>query len=278
MTAFLIGAALLVGVTIAIIVRPLLRRPADLDFSHAQLNAAIYRDQLAELERDRAEGSLSPADYDQAVAELQRRLLEDVEVAVPAAAAPGGKALPVALGGALLVGSALLYMAIGSPQAIDPPALQSSRFGMADIDRMVAGLAAKLESEPENYRGWAMLARSYKVLERYPEAVAAYRRTGPLLDSDAQLLVDYADALAAAEQGFGPEALSLIEKALKLDPANAQGLWLRGTAAFEAKQYDEAIADWQKLEALFPPDSEEAGIIRGKISQARAFKAGPGGR
>jgi len=275
MTLFLIGAALLVAATVAVVVRPLLRRPAGVDFSHAQLNAAIYRDQAAELERDRAAGALSQEDYDQALAELQRRALEDVAVGAPGAAtaAPGGKALPIALGGALLVGAVLFYMAIGSPQAIDPPTVREGHFGMEDIDRMVAGMAAKLESDPENYQGWAMLARSYKVLERYPEAVAAYQRTGPLLDSSAELLVDYADAQAVVDRGFSPKVLALIDKALKLDPTNLQGLWLRGTAAFEARQYAKALTDWERLLALLPPDSEEAGIVRGNISQAKALAA-----
>lgn len=284
MTGFILGALLLSAGAIALLVRPLLRRPASADFSRAQLNTAIYRDQIAELERDRAEGALSQADYDAALAELQRRMLEEVADATPATAgapadAPVGKALPVALGGSVLVGAALFYLAIGTPQAIDPPPQrQDGHIGMADIERMVAGMAAKLENEPDNHRGWAMLARSYKVLERYPDAVRAYERTGPLLDSSAELLVDYADAQAVVDQGFSPKVLALIDKALKLDPANLQGLWLRGTAAFEAKQYGNAVADWEQLLALLPPDSEEAGIVRGNISQAKALGGAPAGR
>jgi len=273
MTAFLIGAALLVIVTIAILVRPLLRNAATDDYTQSQLNTAIYRDQMGELDRDRAENILSQEDYDQSRAELQRRMLDDVREDTPRAAASSGKLVSVVLGSALLVSSAALYLIIGTPQAINPPPppAQEQKFSLEDINRMVDGLAARLQTEPQNYEGWAMLARSYKMLGRYPEALAAYQRTGPLLDSNAQLLVDHADTLAAVERSFTPAVLDLINRALKLDPANPQGLWLRGTAAFEAKRYDQAISDWEKLLAIFPPGSQEAGVIRNNIAEARAL-------
>jgi len=273
MTAFLIGAALLVIVTIAILVRPLLRNAATDDYTQSQLNTAIYRDQMGELDRDRAENILSQEDYDQSRAELQRRMLDDVREDTPRAAASSGKLVSVVLGSALLVSSAALYLIIGTPQAINPPPppAQEQKFSLEDINRMVDGLAARLQTEPQNYEGWAMLARSYKMLGRYPEALAAYQRTGPLLDSNAQLLVDHADTLAAVERSFTPAVLDLINRALKLDPANPQGLWLRGTAAFEAKRYDQAISDWEKLLAIFPPGSQEAGVIRNNIAEARSL-------
>lgn len=257
MIGFFIGAALLILVTVAFIVWPLRRRPANADFSRQQLNAVIYRDQLAELERDRDEGAVSQADYDQARAELQRRLLEDTttESAATTSTAPAAaasRALPIGLALALPIAAILLYLVIGMPQAIDAPTHQQ-RFTQDDIEKMVAGLAAKLENEPENFKGWAMLARSYKMMGRFPEAVKAYERTGDMLQTSSELLVDYADTLAATN-GFDAKALELLERAIKLDPNNLQGLWLRGTAAFEAKRYDKAIADWEVLLKGLPPN------------------------
>jgi cytochrome c-type biogenesis protein CcmH len=272
MTAFLIGAIALVLFTLAFLVWPLLRRrPASADFSRTQLNTTIYRDQLAELERDRSEGSLSQTDYDQAKAELQRRMLEDTSgEESPAAAAVAntpGRSLPITLGVFIIIGSVLAYMALGNPQAINPPHQQ--RFDQAEIERMIADMAVKLEKEPENYKGWEMLARTYKVMGRYPDAVKAYARTGTLLDTSAELLVDYADAQAAVDKGFSRAVMVLIDKALKLDPANMQGLWLRGTAFFESQQYDKAVADWEGLLKLLPPDSEEARVITANLAEAR---------
>lgn len=273
MIGFLIGAALLILFTIAVIVWPLRRRPANADFSRQQLNAVIYRDQLAELERDRSENSVSQADYEQARAELQRRLLEDTATESTAtAAAPVSRTLPIGLALALPVAAILLYLVIGMPQAIDAPTHQQ-RFSQDDIEKMVAGLAAKLENEPQNFKGWAMLARSYKMMGRFPEAVKAYERTGDMLQTSSELLVDYADTQAAIN-GFDAKSLELLERALKLDPNNLQGLWLRGTAAFEGKRYDKAIADWEVLLKGLPPESEEAGAVKGNIAEARKLKAG----
>ena len=276
MSGFLIGALLVALVTIILVVWPFMRRPASADFSRLQLNTAIYRDQLAELERDRREGSVSQIDYEQAQAELQRRMLEDTDGESAAtkqgersAPAPVSRALPIALGAFLLIGGALGYMALGSPQAINPPMQDGHATGDAEIQRMVADMAAKLEKEPENYSGWAMLGRSYKFLNRHAEAARAYARTGPMLDTSAELLVDYADSLAAAKQGFTPEVLALIDKALKLEPTNLQGLWLRGTSFYEKAQYDKAIVDWELLLKGLPPSSEEARVIKANIDESR---------
>ena len=285
MSGFLIGALLVALVAIALVVWPFLRRPANADFSRLQLNTAIYRDQFAELERDRGEGSLSQADYDQAKAELQRRMLEDT-AGEPAPGKKGEKAglapvpvsrvLPILLGAFLLIGGALGYMGLGNPQAINPPTQDGHATGDAEIQRMVADMAAKLEKEPENYNGWAMLGRSYKFLNRHAEAARAYARTGPMLDTSAELLVDYADSLAAAKQGFTPEVLALLDKALKLEPTNLQGLWLRGTAFYEEGRYDKAITDWALLLKGLPPDSEEARVIKANIEEARGLQGKSG--
>lgn len=273
MMGFAIGATLLVGVALLLLLLPLRHRPASTEFSRKQINTAIYRDELAELESDRAEGSLSAADYEQARAELQRRLLEDSAeetTAQPAAPAPA-RALSLLLALALPVGAALLYLTLGNPAAIDPP--QQQRFSADDIDRMVSGLAAKLEKEPDNLQGWAMLARSYKAMGRLPEALRAYERAGSLVEGNAELLLDYADTMAASIGGFDAKTVALIEQALKLDPANPQGLWLRGTAAYAAKQYGKALTDWETLLKLLPPDSEDAGVLKANIAEVRELQA-----
>ena len=279
MIGFVISAIVLALAAVAMLVWPLLRntRPASADFSRSQLNATIYRDQLLELERDRDAGALAVEDYEVARAELQRRLLEDTaeETAATTAIGPASRALPVALALALPLGAILLYLTIGHPRAIDAPPPQK-QFSQKEIEGMVAGLAAKLEKEPDNLKGWAMLARSYKAMGRYPEAVKAYERTGALLEGNAELLLDYADAMAAANGGFDKPSLALIDKALKLEPANPQGLWMRGSAAFDAAQYDKAVADWETLQKLLPAESEEARVIAANIAEARQRKPGAG--
>jgi cytochrome c-type biogenesis protein CcmH len=270
MTGFMIGAALMVGVTLLLLLLPFRRRPASADFSRRQLNAAIYRDQFTELERDRATGALAQNDYEVARGELQRRLLEDNDNAADAGEpAAASRALPVTLALAMSLGVMLLYLALGNPAALNPPPPEQS-FTADDIERMVSNLAAKLEKEPDNLQGWAMLARSYKAMGRIPSALNAFERASQLVETNATLLVDYADALASSPAGFNAKVVSLVDKALKLDPANAQALWLRGTAAFETGKFSAAATDWQRLLALLEPGSEDARTVEANIAEAQA--------
>jgi len=276
MTAFLLGAAALTLITLALLLWPLRRKSAASELSRRELNAAIYRDELAELERDLATGEISEADYAQAQAELQRRLLEDSQADGDATTGrrPARRiALFIAI--VMPLGAALMYLLLGNPAALNAQTGGSphQQLTAAEIERLVNDFAAKLKQEPENYQGWAMLGRSYKALGRFPDALRAYERAGPLLESNADLLVDYADTLAAT-QGFDAKTLAALERALKLDPEQPMGLWLRGTAAFEAKQYDKAVKDWEALLALLEPGSEDAKAVEANIAQARSLGGG----
>lgn len=276
MTAFLAGAALLVAATLALLLRPWWRKQqaARAQASRRALNATIYRDQLAELERDRAEGSLEEADYAAARQELQRRLIEDSAEADEAVAAPlPAKASAIAIAVALPVLAIALYLLLGNPAGLNPQPAQK-RFSADEIEQMVAGLAAKLEKEPDNLQGWVMLARSYKVMDRFEEADKAYGRAKALVDTDPGLLVDHAEVAAMAADGnLEGRPRQMIEQALKLDPEHPQGLLLSGTAAFERGDFPRAIADWERLKKQVPPDSENARVLDSGIAKAREKQA-----
>lgn len=276
MTGFVIGATLMVLATLALLLLPFFRLPKNRDLSHQELNAAIYRDQFAELERDRAEGALSQDDYIQARAELQRRLIEDSHTATVgvtaagggSATAPASRAVPTALAISLPLVAVLLYLMLGSPAGLKPPPPAEQQLSTHDIERMVSGLAAKLEKEPENLQGWAILARSYRQMGRMPDAVRAYERVVSQNGGGADLYVEYADTLAGVS-GFNSKVRALIDKALQLEPNHQIGLWLRGTAAYQSQQYAKAIADWETLLKLMPPDSEDANVLRANIAETK---------
>jgi cytochrome c-type biogenesis protein CcmH len=139
------------------------------------------------------------------------------------------------------------------------------------VEKMVAEFAAKMEKEPDNLKGWAMLARSYRILGRNAEAAKAYARAGSFVDADPQLLADYADVLAAnADGNFAGKPQQLINKALTLDPNNLLALWLSGTAAFNAQNYKAAVQSWEKLAKQLPVDTDEARAIAASIAEARS--------
>ena len=165
--------------------------------------------------------------------------------------------------------AAAMYFWLGSAQQIaDGGAKQ--QVAQQDVEKMVAGLAAKMEQDPSNLKGWAMLARSYKVMGRPKDAEKAYDRAGSYLDTDPQLLADYADVSASNANGsFEGKPQAIISRALKADPNNMMALWLAGTADYNRGDYKGAVQVWGRLAKLLPADSEDMKMIQGSIMEAR---------
>ncbi len=195
----------------------------------------------------------------------------------PASAAPAlarrGRILAAAAFLALPLGGVLLYTVVGHPEAVSPVAAEAGHgVGQQQLDALVARLAARLQKDPQDARGWVMLARAQSVLGRFQEATQAYARAAMLLPDDAQLLADYADALAMAQGGrLAGEPEQLIARALRADAANAKALALAGTAAFEKKDYAQAVAYWERLRSTVPPDSEFGASVQQNIDEARGL-------
>jgi cytochrome c-type biogenesis protein CcmH len=112
-----------------------------------------------------------------------------------------------------------------------------------------------------------MLGRAYRALERYPEAVQALREADKRKPNEPEILAEYAEALALqGGRDLGGEPMRLLERALKIDPNHPKALTLAGAAAFEAKDYQSAIAYWGRLQRQVPADSELAGPGAGSPS------------
>jgi len=271
MTAFIIVAALLLAAALAILLPPLWRAPPPSGSAdRREANLAVFRDQLAELDRERDEGTLGEADVAQARAELQRRLLDEVE-AQPAAPATrvGGRRTALLLLLIIPLAAAAGYALLGNPGALDPLQRQA-RIAPEQIDAMIGSLIEKLQKNPDDSKGWVMLARSYKVLERYPEAADAYARAGTLVDQDAGLLADYAEVLSQLHGGsLQGKAGELIARALKIDPNEPQALLLAGAAARERQDFAAAADYWSRLLAQLEPGSDEAKTVEAAIGEAR---------
>lgn len=277
MTQFAIFATLLILVVAAFILPPLwlgLREPkATADRKAA--NLAIFRDQLTELEREKSEGTLAEADFDQARRELQRRLLEEIEPGADAATgATYGPSRKTALALVFLLPILALlgYATLGNPRALDP-AQTTAQPAMTpeQIDDMVGKLAARLQANPDDLKGWLMLARSYKIQGRYDDAVNAYAKAEKLIDADPDLLASYAETIAMAKgKGLQGKPMQLIEKALKLDPQHGHSLFLAGAAAMEAGNNKQGIAYWEALLPQVEPGSEIDQMLRGGIDKMKA--------
>lgn len=280
MMTFGILAAILVVLALLFVVPPLFRRahPAVVE---AGPDLAIYRDQLADLERDLQSGALTADRYGQARMELERRLAEELQARPAAASAPpGGKGVAVAVVAGVPLLAIALYLVLGAPDALDPvattPADSAHAVTADQIEQMVAKLAQRLESSPEDPQGWTMLGRSYAALGRFKEAAEAYRQAVKRVPSDAQLLADYADALGMAQgRSLKGEPARLIARALAIDPDHVKSLALAGTAAFEVRDYPAAVRHWERLMRNIPPDSEFAQSIAGGLAEARQLAGSP---
>lgn len=165
----------------------------------------------------------------------------------------------------------LLYGVIGNRAALESSDLETAHGGkVADIDGMVKSLARKLEQNPDDPKGWLMLARSWKVMGRYGEAEQAFAKAGPVVESDADLLTEYADVTAMGHGGqLDGKPAALVRKALALNSDHPTALWMAGTAAYQHKQYAEARRHWQRLLNKLPSDSQDREVIQANLEEIR---------
>jgi cytochrome c-type biogenesis protein CcmH len=146
-----------------------------------------------------------------------------------------------------------------------------------EVDTMLAQLTARLQKEPDNAQGWAMLGRSYMMLGRHAEAVAPLERLVALQPGDAQALADLADAKAmAAGRVLTGEPEKLIARALAADPKNLKALALAGTIAFERGQFALAVQHWEGAIAAAGGENELVANLRAGVAEARQRGGLPG--
>lgn len=270
MTSFLIPAFLLLALVLVLLLRPFIFPAKSKATSRRQMNAVIYREELDKLEAEHQAGVITSADYEIAHAEMRQRLFQDTIEEDDQEVAGSVKKTAIGLCIFIVLLSSALYFSLGDLVRVaqsdsERPVTQEG------VEKMVAEFAVKMEKDPTNLKGWAMLARSYRILGRNEDAAKAYARAGNFIDSDPQLLADYADTLAANANGsFVGKPLQLINQALKLDPDNLMALWLSGTASYNANNYKAAVQTWEKLAKQIPPDSDEGRAIQGSIADARA--------
>lgn len=255
----------------AFVVVPLLRRSRD-PVSRASFDLEVYRDQLAEIERDLARGLLDPDRAGAARGEIGRRALASAEQDSPADAAPSVSP-PVRWGGALagLVVCAFAaagYLTLGSPNLPGRPAAERADSGGPDLAAAVARLAARMEENPQNAEGWALLGRSLLRLQRYGEAADAYGRAAALRPRDAELRSLHGEAqVLASDRVVTPAARGTFDAALKIDPKEPRARYYLGLAALQAGKSREAFDIWRALEADSPPNAPWLPILRPRIAR-----------
>jgi cytochrome c-type biogenesis protein CcmH len=269
---FWIVAVVFIAAALAFVLLPLKRSRKGGHAPREAVNASVYRDQLRELDAELEAGNLDRAHYDEALRELEVRVLQDTEgEAAPAPRVSAAPRTAVAVGIAVPLLAVALYVTVGTPAILSPQWSASSK-GTENqhMEAMVERLAARLAADPENANGWVMLARSYAALGRFGEAALAYANAAARIKDDAQLLADYADALAMAQgQSLEGEPERLVKSALAIDPDNVKALALAGTIAFGKRDFTGAVAHWERILRV-QPESPFAQSVRNSIAEARA--------
>lgn len=231
-------------------------------------NVAVYRSRLAEIEADIESGLVEPEAAAQLKQELAARLLLDADAPADApAAAVAGRRWLVAVSLTLLLAlfAGLAYWLQGSWRTQELVATAASDPGAAKqmaVGDMVAKLAAKLEKQPDDIEGWAMLGRSYFVLERYGDAAQAYGQANQRLPQpEPDLLVAEGEALALArDRDLQGRPQQLFQQALALDADNGKALWYAGLAAAQGQDYRAARDHWQRLSKQDLPQELRAAL------------------
>ncbi|MFY7974048.1 MAG: c-type cytochrome biogenesis protein CcmI [Rubrivivax sp.] len=243
--------------------------------------------QLQQLQAQHVAGTLDDAAYAQAKAPLEQLLLscvlaDDGQVRAEAAAAPRPGFKLLALLAVGVIGLAVAgYSYTGSPGATvlassgDFAGTTGPDAERQQFVKAIEQLAQRLNSEPDNHEGWAMLARSYAALGEHAKAMSAFARTGPLLQTDAALAADYADAMGVLNnRSLQGEPSQWIERALKIDANHPKALALAGTAAMEREDFAGAARHWERLAALTPPDADYLPRLQASIAEAKLRAAG----
>lgn len=251
----------------------------------------IYKDQLAELARERSAGRLQEDTYLAAKLEVERRMLSADTAATAADPAANPAANPAAVTASyrqrlmllalltviLLLGAPLSYWQLGRPGQADQPysgrAAERAQAAEAlaqrqQIENMVAGLAARLKAAPDDLQGWLRLARSYIVMERFPAAVKAFQQAARLAPERTDILVAWSEALLATtplEAGFPAGFADLIDRIEALDADHPRALFFLGEIAARAGRGTAAREYWQRLLAKLPKDSPLGAPLAARI-------------
>ncbi len=254
-------------------------RPIDKADAKNSSDLGIFRDQLAEVEREAAAGLIEPAAAESARTEIKRRMLTADKAAAMAHEARPLSALEhrfafrtiLAL---TVLGSAVLYGFTGNPgvpsgvPGVGGAAQQGGEAAptAADVDTAVEKLAARLKADPGNVKGWAMLGWSYLGTAKYAEAAQAYRRAAALDPKDLSVKSGLSQALMRQAGGkVTPEALAVIDEVLAIDPKEPGARFDKGLAKLQGGDAKGALDAWIAQLKDAGPDDKWPDELRQRI-------------
>jgi cytochrome c-type biogenesis protein CcmH len=267
--------ALMTAAAIFAVLWPLGRARKDTPLDDADHDVAVYRDQIEEIERDRASGLIGEAEAEAARVEVSRRLLAAADAAQAAAPAAKGETVRrrVAAVAVLVVLPAVagaFYLTLGSPQVPGQPIASRAATPIQNrsLDNLVAQVEAHLEKNPEDGRGWEVVGPVYMRLGRFDDAVKARRNALRLNGPSADREGDLGESLMGAANGVvTAEAKDAFERALKLDAKHPKSRFFLGVASYQDGNSAAAAAIWRGMLNDAPPESPWIGMVRQALAQ-----------
>ena len=251
--------ALMTAAAIFAVAWPLGRPPRKLGGGS---DLVVYKDQLQEIDRDRAAGLIGEAEAETARLEVSRRLLAAADSQTPTAPARATppmlrrrRAVAIAALIILPFGPPSLYIALGSPNVPWEPAFArvNTSQGRELIGSLVSKVEAHLASNPNDGSGWEVIAPVYMRLGRFYDAVAARRKSLALNGDNATRQADLGEALTAAADGVVTvDAKAAFERAVTHDPREAKARYFLGLAAEQDGNVVQARTMWRALLADAP--------------------------
>lgn len=229
----------------------------------------IYRDQLAELDRDQARGLIGETEAKAARTEIARRMLAADREEKPQASARSSRPLAVALTALAPAVAIALYLGFGAPSIPSMPfAERAPDAESQDMVRRVATLAERLQKNPDDLNGWALLARSLTALDRLSEATTAWRRALALSGNAPEYAGALAENLVRAGNGtVSPEARDLFARVRAAAPFDPRAMFYEGLAQSQEGDLRGAAQTWTDLIATAPQDAPWLPAVRDRLQQ-----------
>jgi len=268
-------AGALFGMTalaLAILLAPLFvrrRGPA----SREAYDLAVYRDQLAEVERDLARGVLAAEHAEAARAEIARRILALRPAATEAGASRRARAAAAVAILLLPVAAGALYWQLGSPSVLDQPFAErtsaSPQSAAIEMNDALARLGAHLREHPDDLTGWLLLARSEMGLGHYQDAVAAYRHAADLSGQRPDIAGDWGEAQVLAAGGtVTPAAQAAFAAGLRNPETAPRSRYYLALAQMQQGEVQRALDAWVALASEAPADADWLPLVRQRIAEA----------
>ena len=262
--------ALMTGAAMLAVLWPLSRARGGAG-SAREADLAVYRDQLAEIERDRGRGLIGGPEAEAARIEVSRRLLAAAETDAMPAPVPGALMRRRAASMLALVGIPLLaagmYFSLGSPDLPGAPLASRPKQGM-DVAVLVRRVEALLAQNPGDGRGWEVIVPFYLNVGRNDDALKAQQNALRILGPSSEREATLGETLVAVSKGnVTPEARAAFDRAIAMSAKNPKALFFLGLAARQANKPDEAKAIWNRLLESAPTDDSWAFYARSQIEQ-----------